>query len=80
MLKFFLVNRNSVKRFFVCKYREKSSRYHIYSIGVHVFHPHGDTINHQNKEEKNRGFDCLYLECPSEIQGKTNCRSSCKLV
>jgi kynurenine formamidase len=38
-------------------YKENYSRYHIYSIGDHIFHPHGDAPKHMNEKLKNRGFE-----------------------
>jgi kynurenine formamidase len=37
-------------------------RHHIYSLGDHNFHPHGDAPNHQNPELAVRGFESWGLE------------------
>ena len=44
------------------KYSKNSSRYNIYSIGDHIFHPHGDAPNHQNAEDRDLGFECWDLD------------------
>mgnify|MGYP001568909698 CR=1 FL=1 len=37
-------------------------QHHIYKLGDHNFHPHGDAPNHQNPELQNRGFEIFGLE------------------
>jgi kynurenine formamidase len=38
-------------------YEQGGCRHHIYSLGDHNFHPHGDAPNHQNPEWPERGFE-----------------------
>ena len=40
-----------------CTFDKNNSQHNIYSLGDHVFHPHGDAPGHQNRELKNRGFE-----------------------
>lgn len=37
-------------------------QHHVYSIGDHNFHPHGDAPNHQNKELQHKGFETFGLD------------------
>lgn len=37
-------------------------QHHIYKLGDHLFHPHGDAPNHQNQELKEMGFESYGLE------------------
>lgn len=37
-------------------------RHHIYKLGDHLFHPHGDAPSHQNPELQNKGFETFGLE------------------
>lgn len=32
-------------------------QYHVYRLGDHIFHPHGDAPNHQNVKLKDKGFE-----------------------
>ena len=49
------------KRIFsdICK---TGYQHHIYSIGDHSFHPHGDAPNHQNPDQKSKGFEYFNLD------------------
>lgn len=37
-------------------------QHHIYQLGDHNFHPHGDAPNHQNPELRDKGFEVFGLE------------------
>ncbi len=37
-------------------------QHHIYQIGDHVFHPHGDAPKHQNLNSRNKGFEIYDLD------------------
>lgn len=39
--------------------RKSGWQHHVYKIGDHVFHPHGDAPNHQNIELGDKGFECF---------------------
>lgn len=40
-----------------CSFAKNNCQHHIYSIGDHNYHPHGDAPNHQNPQYKDRGFE-----------------------
>jgi kynurenine formamidase len=37
-------------------------QHHIYSVGDHVFHPHGDAPKHQNPALQEQGFECFGID------------------
>ena len=45
-----------------CSFGKDNCRHNIYSVGDHVFHPHGDAPNHQNPGYGKRGFEFWGLE------------------
>lgn len=40
-----------------CSFAKNNCQHHVYSIGDHNYHPHGDAPNHQNLQYKGRGFE-----------------------
>ncbi len=44
------------------KIKETGYQHHIYEIGDHNFHPHGDAPKHQNQELQDKGFEVFGLE------------------
>ena len=45
------------EKMIISSFQNGSCQYHAYTIGDHVFHPHGDAPNHQNKHLINNGFE-----------------------
>lgn len=42
--------------------RKTGFQHHVYSIGDHNFHPHGDAPSHQNKELQHKGFESFGID------------------
>lgn len=60
-------------------------QHHIYSIGDHNFHPHGDAPNHQNKELQRKGFEsfgidfCFNSACLIDFSGSKEAKQFGKI-
>lgn len=50
------------KKSVVASIEKNGCQYHVYSIGDHHFHPHGDAPNHHNPEYSDRGFEYWDME------------------
>lgn len=60
-------------------------QHHVYSIGDHNFHPHGDAPSHQNRESQNKGFEsfgidfCFNSSCLIDLSNSKEARKFGKI-
>lgn len=51
-----------LKKKVFCSFEKNHCQYHVYSVGDHHYHPHGDAPNHFNLEYKTKGFEFWNLD------------------
>lgn len=65
--------------------RKTGFQHHIYSIGDHNFHPHGDAPSHQNRELQDKGFEsfgidfCFNSACLIDLSGSKEAKQFGKI-